>query len=1584
VGSGKTDFSMNNHNQTKLPVMRTTGYKAYPALEKYEGSELTANPFSSHMPSERQHEVCRVKPCGLLWSVISTLVRIGINVSRAQSDHGDDDYFSRAHNIVIKPQTKYTKKKPICLESITTARQYLKYATVLKKLRANSYWSDPQLQGWAYNAVKDNCEAKLTIMIDRIINKDTEVFQRLLRLLETVAQHLDEKHSWKLQNIRSFYKIQSPAIEHHELRRCVYRAQSGIVENVLDHLCGYGYLMRLFHDISRFVVSLRRIPRAELIFTLYELLRSTTLESAFVSILKLLHRLNCTQVYLIMLGVSVAQISEHLKRRFQEKREKQPEFMAQVASPLSSWTELCGTMRNFSTAKRFATDVYDLLKHTPILSYLFDTHSALAAVHKEIPEWMADVSKRYIDQGIFKAGSDYNYSLEITEVMKKGLLFQSALQKMKVPQATMGAFNVVFRLAQEMARETKAFAVTPQARPEPLVIFMKGATGQGKSVLAQTIPVDLFKRLRIPYNPEVDYYRRNETQDHWDGYNHQKVVCFDDMLQSTDPQDLKTALLDFLHLKNELPYPLKMADLSAKSNTWFTSPLILITSNNDIERGPPIKSLGAIMRRRDIFVEVKIKHEFLRDGVADVDAITRYAIRTYGEITMCPEIYNFDLYSSGTEEVRPHFERTLTYEEFIDLAEIHWHKLHSKRSMIETYIKRQQGGVLQECDEKKVEMKSTYSIWGNRVCAAFHYIASKTSIVLSKGKTECRVLGAKLHAYLFGGKYDMYWQAGGIVIGGLLCALGLYYYWAREAALSESMMSGDHATKKVIRMATRFNKKKAESHLSGDQATKRVAVTRKFSRVRAPLAEGTSDAKASMVMQKLITTNMVRLEFRNNKLYGLMLSNNLLMAPCHILQSGMEDPEMLKDDEIFSIIKPLGGRYNFRMGDLDMIVDPEVDVAFMKMPKQCPSFPNIIHHFITDGELSKVNVKKLLMGACGTSETDLARIMSILVDGKFHGQVTYLAPHSEHKVAMLNIIRSVGYTAVTDDGDCGTLIAHMDPRVQNKILGFHVCAYRDQGHATIVTQEMIQGAMEELDIVRVAPLDLGLPCAQAVLSDQLMVIGGTPSGTQRYIPHQTVIGPSMFQGEYYDPVTAPADLTTRGGDSALARATAKNVGFEKPIPEWMLVAAANDVANMIMSMPSEYKQSARLLTISEAINGIEGDEYIRQIDVSTSPGYPYVDMKEGKNGKKGFLLGEKRSDGSTEYTPSLFLQEQLELRERGLVEGYVPPTFFMDTLKDERRPLEKVVSKNTRLFNVAPMDLNILLRRYCGKFIGHIMQNSLYGEISVGINPHSMAWKMLLEDLKTVGDQFIAGDYSKYDKRLPWQCISYVPSIIARFLGGYEKELDILIRSTFNGVYVSKDYSYFKVFGNPSGNTLTTIVNSVVNCMLVRVCYLYLGQNHQITSLERFHTHVKLKVFGDDNLMSVSDQVPWFDMAAVVAAMAEYGVEYGAATKDGGLYSYLTVEQITYLKRRFRVSSAMVFAPLPEEVIRETLNWVRRCPDEDAVMIQIIESAKKEWYHHGYATYEKEVSKLQNLADKHNLRLPGTTFLHWEQQFKSA
>ena len=80
---------------------------------------------------------------------------------------------------------------------------------------------------------------------------------------------------------------------------------------------------------------------------------------------------------------------------------------------------------------------------------------------------------------------------------------------------------------------------------------------------------------------------------------------------------------------------------------------------------------------------------------------------------------------------------------------------------------------------------------------------------------------------------------------------------------------------------------------------------------------------------------------------------------------------------------------------------------------------------------------------------------------------------------------------------------------------------------------------------------------------------------------------------------------------------------------------------------------------------------------------------------------------------------------RGIVQEYV----FMDTLKDETRPLPKVMEKKTRVFAAAPMDFIIVFRMYFLDFLVFMMRNRIENESAVGIQTQSREWTQLYRRL---------------------------------------------------------------------------------------------------------------------------------------------------------------------------------------------------------------------------------------------------------------
>jgi len=75
-------------------------------------------------------------------------------------------------------------------------------------------------------------------------------------------------------------------------------------------------------------------------------------------------------------------------------------------------------------------------------------------------------------------------------------------------------------------------------------------------------------------------YQRCVEQEYWDGYNNQFVVIMDDFGQMRDTvSQPNLEFFEIIRSVGPFPYPLHMADLSAKNSTMFTSGVLMMSTN---------------------------------------------------------------------------------------------------------------------------------------------------------------------------------------------------------------------------------------------------------------------------------------------------------------------------------------------------------------------------------------------------------------------------------------------------------------------------------------------------------------------------------------------------------------------------------------------------------------------------------------------------------------------------------------------------------------------------------------------------------------------------------------------------------------------------------------------------------------------------------------------------------------------------------------------------------------------------------------------------------------------------------------------
>jgi hypothetical protein len=424
------------------------------------------------------------------------------------------------------------------------------------------------------------------------------------------------------------------------------------------------------------------------------------------------------------------------------------------------------------------------------------------------------------------------------------------------------------------------------------------------------------------------------------------------------------------------------------------------------------------------------------------------------------------------------------------------------------------------------------------------------------------------------------------------------------------------------------------------------------------------------------------------------------------------------------------------------------------------------------------------------------------------------------------------------------------------------------------------------------------------------------------------------------------------------------------------------------NLSDEAKESLGVVDIDVAINGVPGIAHLERINISSSAGFPY------KTPKKKFLEpldAEKGLDGPLTVTAEIMAEIRKCLTSYKSGTRWNP--VFTGNLKDEARKFEKIQNKMTRLFMGAPMEWIIVFRMYFLTMLRIFYTHHELFEAAPGIAANSGEWSQMALKLKKFKN-CLDGDFANYDKQaLKAVIMHYVFRFligIAKMSGKYSEE-DITV---FEGISVDCAFAVVDFFGdvvmilgmNPSGNPATVIFNCVANSILMRYAYWYLNPEHEVDSFRLF---VVLFTYGDDNIMSVSDKVPWFNQSGITRAMASIGITFTAADKLDNPPEFKPLEDCQFLKRRFVWDDDMqaYLAPLENSSLEKALML---CVESKSVPIEeqcisTIGSVVREYFHHGKQRFKEMRGLLQQAVKDCGLSdwVAPSTFPTWEQEFAS-
>jgi hypothetical protein len=423
------------------------------------------------------------------------------------------------------------------------------------------------------------------------------------------------------------------------------------------------------------------------------------------------------------------------------------------------------------------------------------------------------------------------------------------------------------------------------------------------------------------------------------------------------------------------------------------------------------------------------------------------------------------------------------------------------------------------------------------------------------------------------------------------------------------------------------------------------------------------------------------------------------------------------------------------------------------------------------------------------------------------------------------------------------------------------------------------------------------------------------------------------------------------------------------------------MAKQFINATVDYKGPRRLLTPEEAINGIPG--FIDPINMRTSPGFPYIRERPTHSIGKTWLFENKGTELEPYYIMGPRLKKDFEevleavKRDHCCIRNY-----YLDWLKDERRPLEKIAMSKTRVFNIHNVVWIIIFRMYYGAANAAYMFARFTVGSTLGIDMHGPEVTEFVNYLKEVGDLFWDGDVEKWDGGFDAETTDICVHVVCEWYLHYDPDnyvkIDIMVvgHSIFWRIHIAGIILYVPVGGMPSGFGGTSFFNTKGHNARQYMVYLYIVRLERKLEYFSLQTCDKLSrngKNGDDAIGVISREIAdWYNPESIKAAFEAHGIGFVPPTKIGGAEfgSFRPISEVQFLKCRFRLDESVdkYHMCMSKNTIHELVNWVRKGLNSEDALVDNLDDAGRFLFHHGRDEFDAFVDRLatrdQQLASK--------------------
>uniref|UniRef100_A0AAU7E343 Genome polyprotein n=1 Tax=Miniopterus bat picornavirus TaxID=3141889 RepID=A0AAU7E343_9VIRU len=375
------------------------------------------------------------------------------------------------------------------------------------------------------------------------------------------------------------------------------------------------------------------------------------------------------------------------------------------------------------------------------------------------------------------------------------------------------------------------------------------------------------------------------------------------------------------------------------------------------------------------------------------------------------------------------------------------------------------------------------------------------------------------------------------------------------------------------------------------------------------------------------------------------------------------------------------------------------------------------------------------------------------------------------------------------------------------------------------------------------------------------------------------------------------------------------------------------------------------LSIKDAIKGIN---FLDAMDPNTSPGLPYS------------AAGISRTD-LIDFDQGEIISAALSCEYNKYVDGDYSDHCFQTFLKDEIRTEEKIKRGKTRIVDVPSLAHvlmgRVLLGRFCSKF--QASPGTVTGS-AIGCDPDT-DWTRFAHQLTEKAWCYDI-DYSNFDSTHGTGMFELLIECFFTESNGFSPKVAPYLRSLASSKHAWMEKRYLIEGGLPSGCSATSVLNTIMNNVIIRALLAMTYQN--------FHPEdVAVLAYGDD-LLVASDYILDFNRVRDVAA--EHTLyQLTTANKAPSFPETSTLLECRFLKRRFVLHSTrhFIWRPVMDKANLETMLSFYKPNTLSEKLLSVARLA----FHSGYQTYEELFKPFKEFQ----MRVPSWYLLEheWESNF---